>query len=143
MRNISLAMNTNTRSYREDTVLFRTEREYRHHLWKIRRKRQMRNRLLMALFTVCLIVTLAFSYSAIVSHAETTPDQIAFKYFTKVEVEYGDTLWSIAEEYKDADHYSSTMSYINEVKRINNMYDDALQAGDSIIVPYYSYEYQK
>jgi hypothetical protein len=57
-------------------------------------------------------------------------------------VKYGETLWSIAEEYLDDEHYASIEDYIKEVKKINSLKDDeAIIAGRYIVVPYYAAEY--
>lgn len=49
-----------------------------------------------------------------------------------VKVEYGDTLWTLAELYKgDMDREEWLLS----VKRQNNIYDDRLFVGDELSVP--------
>jgi len=60
-----------------------------------------------------------------------------------VQVEAGDTLWSISEEYADELHYSSNKEYINEVKMMNKLRSDEIVSGQYLIVPYYSYEFVK
>jgi hypothetical protein len=52
-------------------------------------------------------------------------------------VERNDTLWSIAQEYNDKDHYDSIRDYIKEVMQINSLSDDEIHYGDYLIVPYY------
>ena len=41
--------------------------------------------------------------------------QQEFKYYKSIEIKSGDSLWSIAEEYK-SEHFSSTQDYINELE---------------------------
>lgn len=62
-----------------------------------------------------------------------------YKYYISVQVEEGDTLWSIAEDYMTVE-YDTIGDYISEVKRINNLGDDTIYAGNYIIVPHYSNE---
>lgn len=120
---------------------FLSEREYRNYKWKVRRQREIRNHIFRFLFTVCLIMGLAISYHSIVSHAENNIDNVSFKYYTDIEVEYGDSLWSIAEKYAD-DHYSSKLAYIREVKSINHLSCDTIKEGETLVIPYYSSEYK-
>ncbi len=55
--------------------------------------------------------------------------------YTSVYVSSGDTLWSIADEYMDTG-WSDKESYIEEVRSINHLTDDNIQAGAYIVVPY-------
>ena len=65
-----------------------------------------------------------------------------YKYYKSVEINHGDTLWSIAGNYI-TDDYSSMDAYINEVKYINSMGDTVITAGSSIIIPYYTGDYHE
>lgn len=58
------------------------------------------------------------------------------KSFITIEIQRGDTLISIAEEYaiSEADY----MAYIDEVKEINNLKDETIHAGCYLLVPIYS-----
>ena len=54
--------------------------------------------------------------------------------YTSVKVMAGDTLWAIAEEYMPSGY--DTTSYIEEVKRINNLTEDTIHAGAYLVIPY-------
>ena len=104
-------------------------------------RRERRRRMLVSTFFVlavaCVIMTGAIFYSSIRSHAGS-----GFKYYTRVTVEVGETLWSLADEYIDYDHYKDKNKYIYEVQSINHLDDDCtITAGQTLIVPYYSEEY--
>ena len=99
--------------------------------------------IILAIVTAAVIAIFTFSYHSLVSSANTGSDQVSYKYFTSIQVESGDTLWSIAEEYADQEHYSSYKEYINEVKRMNKMKDDSIVSGQYLIIPYYSNEFVK
>ncbi len=120
-----------------------SEREYRNYRWKVRRQREVRNHILMLAFTVCLITGMVIFYHSIVSRAETEmkADNLSFKYYTEIEVEYGDSLWSIAHVYADS-HYDSAGEYIREVKSINHLRSDIIKEGQKLVVPYYSNEFK-
>ena len=107
---------------------------------QLRRERRKKCLMLMAalLAAFCMILICSVSYSAINTHAND-----GFKYYTSITVETGESLWEIAGEYMDS-HYDSRESYIAEVCNINHLSDkDAICAGQTLIVPYFSAEYVK
>lgn len=59
-------------------------------------------------------------------------------YFTNITVNEGDTLWSIAEENIDYNYYDNVYEYMDQLKSINNLTTDNIQAGDNMIVVYYA-----
>lgn len=61
------------------------------------------------------------------------------KYYKSVQIEYGDTLWNIADEYIDNFNISKA-EYIDEICQLNNISEDEIHAGDYIVIPYYSDE---
>lgn len=48
-------------------------------------------------------------------------------------VAYGDTLWSIAKEYKDESQ--TTGEFVYEIKKINSMATSDINVGDLLIIP--------
>ena len=120
---------------------YRTERELRSYRRKIRRQREIRRNILLALAVAAVLMIFAFSYHTLTSAASTNTDNISYKYFTSIQVEAGDTLWSIAEEYADEFHYASNKEYINEVKMMNKLGNDEIVSGQYLVIPYYSYEF--
>lgn len=62
-----------------------------------------------------------------------------YKYFKSIQIQPGDTLWSIAEEYM-SDDYESMADYIKEVKFINNIENSRITTGKYLVVPYYSFQ---
>lgn len=126
---------------RTQKITILTERDIKNYRKKFKRQRELRNRYLLMLLTFILIIGLTISYHAIVSEAGTDTDSLAFKYYTSIMVEYGDTLWSIAHQYTD-EHYDNIMDYINEVISINHIKEDQITTGQYLIIPYYSYDYK-
>ncbi len=121
------------RHYRvEDT---RSERRIRNN--RIRRQREMRKNFLMLVMTICLIITCSVSLNSFRSNAKDDSVKTSYKYYKSITIDNHDTLWSIAEEYMDEDHYASVNDYINEVKSMNSLTDDKIQYGEHIIIPYY------
>lgn len=63
------------------------------------------------------------------------------KYYTSIQVENGDTLWSIADQYMTGCDMDK-QSYIDEVCQLNHLSDDQIHSGDYLIVAYYSTDMQ-
>lgn len=53
---------------------------------------------------------------------------------TSIQIEEGDSLWSIASEYY-TDEFSSIPDYITEIKRMNGLSSDKLYAGNYLVIP--------
>ena len=119
-----------------------TTREFKTYKRKIRRERELRNKFLLVILTLLLILCGVLFYHSIQSQANDGIDDISFKYFSSIMVNYGDSLWSIAEEYSD-EHYKSKSDYIAEVVQINHLSNEEIIAGQHIIIPYYSRDFIK
>ncbi len=109
---------------------------------RAKRRHQIRIRRRIALLSLFSIFTLIISVFCVStqSQAENIDMVQSSKYFKSIMIEKGDTLWSIANENIDAEHYNNTSEYIKEVKSINSLATDKITAGNYIIVPYYSEE---
>lgn len=118
-------------------------REQRNYCRKIRRQRELRRKFILAGISLMLVLFFALSYHVLISQANTGMEDISYKYFTSVQIQAGDTLWSLADRYADEMHYASQEQYITEVMEINHLTDEAIYAGNYLIVPYYSAEFMK
>ena len=96
------------------------------------------------LFTACIIAVLAICSSAILSKATTSddPEKVFYKYYTQIEIEKGDSLWSLAGEYMANGPYESRKDYMEEVAEINQLTSTTIYEGQSLIVPYYEDVYK-
>lgn len=107
-----------------------------------RRKRQQRIRSMISIGALIFTILVVFSVSGLVTNARSTSDKQEYKYFMNYELEYGDSLWSVANENYD-EHYDSVEDYMEEICIINSVsLDTELIAGSSLIIPYYSYEFK-
>ncbi len=61
-------------------------------------------------------------------------DEKPHKSYVIISIETHDTLWGISNEHMNNEYYTVT-DYIAEVKRINNLTNDTILAGDSLIIP--------
>lgn len=72
---------------------------------------------------------------------EAAPSEETYKYYTSISIQAGDTLWSIAEQYRTAECGDIT-DYIEEICSLNHITDDDIHAGQYLTIPYYSTEYK-
>ena len=126
-------MNSNMRRMRIEDI--RSERRILKN--RIRRQREMKKNFLILMMTVCLIVTGSVSVSGFRTNAKDDSTEVSYKYYKSITVNNHDTLWSIAEEYMDAEHYDSVNDYIAEVRRMNSLTSDTIHYGEYLIIPYY------
>ena len=103
----------------------------------IRRKLELRRKMILFLLTFCLVITVSIGISGFLSNAKNPDSRISYKYYTSITVSGDDTLWSIAEKYMDPEHYQSANDYIQEVKNLNHLKNDVITYGEHLIVPYY------
>lgn len=118
-----------------------TDRELKSYRRALRLKRERQRKCMTFGLTLsavfCMVIICTISYGSIKTQANN-----GFKYYTSVTVESGDTLWDIADQYIDHEHYEDKNAYIAEIERINHLdADEMLLTGRRLIVPYYSAEY--
>ncbi|HKM33288.1 MAG TPA: LysM peptidoglycan-binding domain-containing protein [Lachnospiraceae bacterium] len=114
---------------------------YRSRRNKIKRMRLIRRRFILLSLTIILVLVLSISYHAILSEANTGDEETNYKYYTSVEVNYGESLWSIAEAHIGSE-YASAKDYIHEVMEINHLEDEYVSAGQYLVIPYYSTDFK-
>ena len=115
-----------------------SDRELRSFQRALRLRRERRRRIffsaLAVLAATCLTLVGCVFYSSIRTNAGS-----GFKYYTNIVIEPGETLWSLADDYMDQDHYRDRGQYIAEVQSINHLDEKGtVFAGQMLVVPYYS-----
>ena len=115
-----------------------TKSERRIQTNRIRRQCQLRRNILMTVFTVLFILTLSIGGFAIGTKAQDKDNIVLYKYYANIEVQYGESLWDIADTYFCEVKYDNYEHYISEVMQINGLYTEEVSAGSYLIVPYYS-----
>lgn len=93
----------------------------------------------LAVFLTILGVILGSNLLAS-SQSKASNEINTYKYYTSIEVQKGDTLWTIAEQYADDD--ADYASYIEEVKEMNQLTSDTIHAGEYLTVSYSSSEFK-
>lgn len=108
-----------------------------------RRQQVLYQRIAVCFITACIIIFSVLLGSSIIAagKSKASDEYTSFKYYTSIEVEKGDTLWSIANEYMSAE-YDSVQAYIDEVKELNRLGADDIHSGQYLMIPYYSAEFQ-
>lgn len=58
------------------------------------------------------------------------------KYYTSIEIQEGDSLWTIARQYS-VKSGKATKDYVRELKKMNGLGEDTIHAGSFLTVFYY------
>ncbi len=87
------------------------------------------------LIILSIVVLTCFKVNANGSNSCSVTDEKI--YFTDYTVKEGDSIWSIAKEYIDYNHYSCIGDYIAEIRAYNDIYGDYIAEGSIIILTYY------
>ena len=92
--------------------------------------------------TLLLVLAFAWVLSGKIGASNVTASSShdSYKYYTSVQVKQGDSLWSIASAHMIAE-CGDVEDYIDEIKELNHLDNDAIHAGEYLLVPYYSVEY--
>ncbi len=85
-----------------------------------------------------MMLSLVFAQSA---EANDGSGEVFYKYYHRIEVVEGDSLWSIAQQNYLAQE-QTIREYIEEVKQINHRYSETVYAGEELMIPYYSTEFR-
>jgi len=72
------------------------------------------------------------------SKANAAAERTNYKYYKSIQIESGESLWSIAQKYKTQD-FKDISSYIREIKNINNLDSSKIHEGHYLTIPYNSY----
>lgn len=91
----------------------------------------------LIMLVVFVMVLSCFFGKTLVMASEEESSTVYERYYTDIEVEKGDTLWSIAKTY-NKNSGMGIREYIREVKQMNQMISDDINAGDSLTIVYFS-----
>lgn len=111
---------------------------------KQRRARENAKRRMILLLATVLLVTIAsmiFGSSFSSAQDQATGENGSYKYYKSISIKKGDSLWSIAKEYRTND-YDSTEAYIQELREMNHLTSDTIHEGQHLVVAYYEAEYK-
>lgn len=97
--------------------------------------RQYRHLIFVLVGIIMVLIVLLFTSQNSVAQA----DEMVIETYRSEVIQPGETLWSLAEEYRLPD--MPIEEYIKEVRRINQMSSNELVSGEYLILPIYMYEY--
>ena len=107
-----------------------------------RQKRQIQVRRNILTLILSIFVIVSISFLSLSTKANDMEHEQSQKYYKSIEISKGDTLWSIANDNFDSAHYKNTREFVREIKKMNALTSDDIVAGNHIIIPYYSSEYE-
>lgn len=104
--------------------------------WKQVKRRRVarRNRCIIMITAALMFCVIALVF---VSNSNAQEEHENYKYYTSIQIQEGDSLWAIAQEYGSVAHIDCH-DYIAEVKEINHLQGDEIHSGQYLTVPYYS-----
>lgn len=105
---------------------------------KRKRVRQLKRNLTLGITLCLLAAALSVTLGSLLVQAKSDDTAPVYKYYTSIEVQYGETLWSIATQNMSPGHYAHITDYIQEISRINRLTDEKIVAGQALIIPYFS-----
>ena len=89
--------------------------------------------LMVVAAAVCIIL---FSNRNVTNASESGNKVQLTKYYKTITIHQGDTLWSIAKEYKSGD-YKTVNDYVEELRSMNDLHSDNILAGQKLVVAYF------
>ena len=94
---------------------------------------------LVAFFLIIMGVIIGSNFLAS-SKSKAAESEVTYKYFTSVEVQSGDSLWSIASA-SMTDEYADVNEYVKEIQELNHLGSNpTIHTGEYLMIPYYSNE---
>lgn len=97
----------------------------------------MQKKPLLALLGISLFTILIISFLLLPTDVTAQKLHNSGKEIVSVQINKGDTLWSIAGRYI-TEEYKDMNDYIKEIKKTNGLTSDTIHEGGYIVVPYYA-----
>lgn len=104
-------------------------------------RRMVDRRKIRWIAVIVLFVIMIFTVILATKKVTAKREGYRVKQVTSIQIQKGDTLWSIASNHM-SDEYNDLNDYIAEIMVSNGLSSDKIQAGNYIIVPYYTDGFQ-
>ena len=101
------------------------------------KRRSMHILFFVIVFLIVLFGTTLSVYATYSRQNVETRTAQEHKYVKSILIQSGDTLWSIAEQFVDTEHYENHFEYIEEIKQVNGLKSDKIRAGNHLMIVYY------
>lgn len=94
------------------------------------------NRAIAVAAAALILCTLFMGINLLHSQAEEQKSSPYNKYYTSIQIQEGDSLWSIAERYRI--HSGRTvLEYIQDLREMNSLSEDTIHTGNYLTIYYY------
>ncbi|SFN44144.1 LysM domain-containing protein [Pseudobutyrivibrio sp. UC1225] len=100
-------------------------------------ERIVRNRKIM-LAVATVIVSFFIGFMLHSSKAAAENSRPVYTYYTSYEIQSGDTLWTVADQFMTPE-FSDKEAFIDNIKKLNHIDGDKITAGKYIVIEYTSY----
>ena len=113
------------------------QQEIKHRVNKRKARAIAKRRMILLLAAVFLITIGSVIFGSIFTNQgfNVEAHDAAYTAYKSIEIESGDSLWSIAEKYI-TDDFENTADYVKELKRLNNLTSDTIHEGQHLLVSY-------
>lgn len=88
------------------------------------------------LLSLVLVLSLGIGFFGNSVHANDKDDHDKIMCYRSIEIQKGDTLWSIAEDNLDVE-YDTVTTYVDNLMKINNLVTDEIGSGNYLTIYYY------
>ena len=107
-----------------------------------RRQRKNARRITILIATLCIVIGLVIVSGSLFADAHGSANDKAanYKYYKSITIEAGNSLWSIAQEYKTDS--CSTEDYINEIMELNSLTSEEIHESQHLMIVYYDEEFK-
>lgn len=95
-----------------------------------------RRKMMLFIGVVAAILVGMISFSI---NASAEDSREVYTYYTSYEVQDGDTLWTIADQFMGPD-FTDKREFIDNIKSLNHLSKDDITAGNYLVIEYSSYE---
>ncbi len=118
-----------------------SRQEIRYRANRKRARALAKRRMVLLLMTILFITIGTIIFGSCFTLAKDNDTESSYKYYTSITIQEGDSLWSIAEEYR-SEHYESIQDYIDELVVLNDLTSETIHAGQHLMVAYYDSEFK-
>ena len=94
-------------------------------------------KIVIAFFMVLAFCSGFLSHTLLTARAEEKRGRTLNRYYTSVQIHQGDSLWDLAELYRQGSDYSSA-EYVEELKRMNGLHSEQIHSGEYLTVVYFA-----
>lgn len=118
-------------------IQMKKQQEIKHRVNKRKERAIAKKRMILLLAAVLLITVGSVIFGSLFANSGSKVEahDAVYTAYKSIEIEDGDSLWSIAEKYT-TDDFESTADYVKELKRLNNLTSDTIHEGQYLLVSY-------